>query len=97
MAVRALTLRANNRQVAGLRPHVVEMSRDYPKLTMPIEILHGTADKTVYPDIHAEPLAAVVANAEVTLLEGIGHMPHHVVPDQVVAGIDRLAARAGLR
>lgn len=97
MAIRAITLRANNRQVAGLRPHVVEMLSDYPTLTMPFEILHGTADKTVYPDIHAEPLAGVVPNAEVTLLDGVGHMPHHVVPDQVVDAIDRLAARAGLR
>lgn len=97
MAIRAMTLRANNRQVNALRPHVVEMARDYPSLTMPFEILHGTADKTVYPEIHAEPLAALVGDAQVTLLNGIGHMPHHIVPDQVIAAIDRLAERAGLR
>ena len=97
MAIRAQTLRANNRQVNALRPHLVEMSEHYSTLTMPFEILHGTADKTVFAEIHAKPLAALVADANVTLLDGVGHMPHHVVPKQVISAIDRLAARAGLR
>ena len=97
MAIRTQTLRANNRQVNALRPHVVEMSEHYPTLTLPIEILHGTADKTVYAEIHAQPLADLVKDANVTLLDGIGHMPQHVAPGQIVKAIDRLAARAGLR
>ena len=97
LAIRAQTLRANNRQVNALRPHVVEMSADYPRLSLPIEILHGTADKTVYAEIHAEPMAALVGDATVTLLDGVGHMPQHVVPGQIVAAIERLATRAGLR
>ncbi|MEO9824947.1 MAG: alpha/beta hydrolase [Paracoccaceae bacterium] len=97
MAIRANTLRANHRQVNALRPNVVEMSAEYPSLTLPIEILHGTADKTVYAEIHAEPMAALVGDAKVTLLDGVGHMPQHVVPEQIVEAIERLAARAGLR
>lgn len=97
MAVRTSTLRANHRQVNALRPNVVEMSQDYPTLSLPIEILHGTADKTVFAEIHAEPMAALVGDANVTFLEGVGHMPHHVVPAKIVEAIHRLAARAGLR
>lgn len=97
MAVRAQTLRANSRQVNALRPYVVEMSGHYSTLTMPFEILHGSADKTVFAEVHAEPLAALVADANVTLFDGVGHMPHHVVPEQVIAAIDRIAERAGLR
>jgi pimeloyl-ACP methyl ester carboxylesterase len=32
-----------------------------------------------------------------TILPGVGHMPHHADPEAVVAAIDRAAARAGLR
>lgn len=97
LAIRAMTVRANNRQVKALRPHVVEMSEHYPTLSLPIEILHGTADKTVYAEVHAQPMADLAQNASVTLLEGVGHMPQHVVPTQIVEAIDRLATRAGLR
>ena len=97
MATRVATLRANARQVNALRPHVVEMSARYGEITLPVEILHGTADRTVYKEVHAEPLAAVLPEARLTILDGIGHMPHHAAPQEVIEAIDRAAARAGLR
>lgn len=97
MATRVDTLRANARQVNALRPHVVTMSRRYPQIEIPVEILHGTEDKTVYASVHAEPLAALLPEASLTLLEGIGHMPHHTAPEAVVSAIHRAADRAGLR
>ena len=97
MATRVGTLRANARQVNALRPHVVEMSERYSDITIPVEILHGTADKTVYAEVHAEPLAALLPDARLTILNGIGHMPHHAVPEEVIAAIHRAADRAGLR
>jgi pimeloyl-ACP methyl ester carboxylesterase len=97
MATRVTTLRANARQVNTLRPHVVEMSERYGGIALPVEILHGSADRTVYKEIHAEPLAAALPNANLTILDGIGHMPHHVAQDDVIAAIHRAALRAGLR
>lgn len=97
LATRVDTLRANARQVRALRPHVVEMSARYGEIALPVEILHGTADQTVYSTVHAEPLAALLPNANLVLLDGIGHMPHHAEPDSVIAAIDRAAQRAGLR
>ena len=97
MATRVGTLRANARQVNALRPHVVEMSERYSGISIPVEILHGTADRTVYAEVHAEPLMRVLPNGALTILEGVGHMPHHAVPDEVVEAIDRAARRSGLR
>lgn len=97
LALRTETLRANARQVNSLRPEVVQMSRRYREVAMPVEILHGTADETVYAEIHAEPLHELLPNSELTILEGIGHMPHHVATDEVIEAIDRAARRAGLR
>jgi pimeloyl-ACP methyl ester carboxylesterase len=97
LSLRRSSLRANARQVNGLRPHIVEMSEDYPALSLPIEIVHGDADEIVPLSIHSEPLAERVQSARLTVLEGVGHMPHHVAEDDVVAAIDRAAERAGLR
>ena len=97
LALRPETFRANVRQVNTLRPHTVEMAKRYPELTLPIEILHGTADETVPIQIHSEKIVDLIPSAHLTRMEGVGHMPHHVDPEAAVAAIDRAAARAGLR
>ena len=96
-ATRIATLRANARQVNTLRPHVVDMALEYPDVTIPVEIIHGTADRTVFLEIHAEPLERTLPNANLTELDGMGHMPHHWATDDAIAAIDRAAERAGLR
>jgi pimeloyl-ACP methyl ester carboxylesterase len=91
------SMRANAQQVNSLRPHLVEMEKRYPRLEVPVELLHGTADTTVPLDIHSEPIAEILPNAVLSRLEGTGHMPHHARPEETVAAIGRVAARAGLR
>ncbi len=97
LTLRRKSLRANARQVNSLRPYVVEMAEDYPDLTLPIEIVHGDADTIVPLEVHSVPLADRVESANLTVLDGVGHMPHHVAQREVIAAIDRAAARAGLR
>jgi pimeloyl-ACP methyl ester carboxylesterase len=97
MPVRLPSFRANARQVNRLRPHVVEMERRYAGLTLPIELLHGDRDRTVPLSVHSGPLSEMLPQARLTVLPGIGHMPHHADPAATVAAIDRAAARAGLR
>ncbi len=97
LTVRPDTFRANARQVNGLRPHFVDMAPQYGSITVPVEIIHGTADTSVPLDIHAIPTAQAIPGANLTLLDGIGHMPHHSAEDDVVAAIYRAAERAGLR
>ncbi|WP_341365955.1 alpha/beta hydrolase [Yoonia sp. BS5-3] len=94
LALRPVAMRANIRQVNTLRPHVVTMSARYPELTLPIEILHGTADMTVPIAVHAEEVIKIAPTAVLTPLEGVGHMPHHANPEATVAAIDRAAERA---
>lgn len=96
MTLRRSTMRANAQQVNALKPYVTEMVTRYPTLSMPVEILHGTEDVTVPMAIHSEPLSRQIPSAELTRMEGIGHMPHHADPEAVVAAIHRAAARAGL-
>jgi len=97
LSLRPDTLRANTRQVNGLKPHIRQMAERYDELKMPIEIVHGTADEIVPIDIHSRPFAAQVRSAHLTELDGLGHMPHHTQPEAATAAIRRAAARAGFR
>ncbi|QYK40017.1 MAG: alpha/beta hydrolase [Paracoccaceae bacterium] len=91
LTLRRDTLRANARQVNALKPYLQAMSGNYARLTVPVEIVHGTADTIVPHRTHAEPLAALLPAARLTLIEGAGHMPHHSHPETVVAALRRLA------
>lgn len=93
MSVRRAAQRANARQVNSLNGFVTEMSADYPRLTLPIEALHGTADTIVGIDVHSRRLAERVPSVALTVLDGVGHMPHHARPEAAVAAIRRAVAR----
>ncbi|MGP6088312.1 alpha/beta fold hydrolase [Antarctobacter jejuensis] len=97
LSLRRETIRANGRQVAALRPALVRMSKRYPNLRIPVELVHGTADTTVGYDIHTVAGARLLPDARVTPLEGVGHMPQHARPGAVVEAVRRAAVRAGLR
>ncbi len=45
------------------------------------------------PKIHALAAAALIPNARLVALAGIGHMLPHVAPAAIIAAIDELAAR----
>lgn len=97
LVLRRESMRANAQQVNGLYPHILKMSKHYGDLTMPFEIVHGDADTIVPLSVHSIPLSQQVPDATLTVLEGVGHMPHHAAPQAVEDAIDRAAARAGLR
>lgn len=98
LTIRPDSFRANARQVNTLRPHIVNMAPRYAaELTMPVEIIHGDRDETVPLAIHSIPLKEAVPQANLTVLEGVGHMPHHADPQAVIDAIDRIAAQSGLR
>ncbi len=97
LTMRRESLRANARQRAGLKAEITEMQNRYGALTLPFELVHGDADTTVAYTIHAVPMASDAPTVNITRLPGIGHMPHQVATEAVIAAIDRAAARSGLR
>ncbi len=97
LTLRRTSTRANAQQVNGLYPHIVEMKKQYGTLTMPVELVHGDADTIVPAKIHAQVFVNDAPNAVLTMLPGLGHMPHHSDPAMIVDAIDRAATRAGLR
>lgn len=97
LTLRSSVIRQNARQINRLKRNLQVMSEVYPSIEIPVEVLHGTADGTVPAAVHAQPMAALLPNAELTLLPGIGHMPHHAAPGDVVSAVDRVSRRSGLR
>ena len=97
LSMRRKTLRGNARQVTSLRPYIVQISQRYGELDIPVEIVHGDQDVIVPLKIHSVSLPDQIAGANLTVIEGAGHMPHHTHGDIVRAAIDRVAVRAGLR
>lgn len=97
LTLRVSQLMLNARQINSLRGHLEAMSAGYPALTLPIEVVHGTADRVVGLPYHTERLVTDIDGTRLTALQGVGHMPHHARPEAVIEAIHRTAARAGLR
>jgi magnesium chelatase accessory protein len=51
------------------------LARELPRLAVPLELLVGTADRTLPPS-HAERIRACLPSARVTPLRGLGHLMH---------------------
>ncbi|MBO0756580.1 MAG: alpha/beta hydrolase, partial [Bradyrhizobiaceae bacterium] len=87
---------ANARDVAGLKKFVAAQAPRYWNLQTPTVVVTGDCDTTVSPKIHSRAVNAALPNARLIVLEGVGHMPHHVAADVVVSAIDQLASTATL-
>ena len=85
---------ANARDVAGLKAFVAAQAPRYGEISAPTVIISGDRDATVSVEIHSRAIAAMVPQARLVVLPGVGHMPHHVASDTVIAEIDRLALMA---
>jgi pimeloyl-ACP methyl ester carboxylesterase len=83
---------ANAQDIAALKPFVAAQAPRYGEIGIPTVILTGTADTTVSPHIHARAIAAAMPHACLIMLAGIGHMPHHVATDAVIAAVAQLPA-----
>jgi pimeloyl-ACP methyl ester carboxylesterase len=93
LVLAADSLRHNARQLGRLRHWLDPMTRRYPDLAPPLEIVHGEADPTVSLEAHSARLVAAVPGARLTRLKGVGHMPHQVALPEVLAAFTRLRTR----
>ncbi|WP_138423179.1 alpha/beta fold hydrolase [Maritimibacter alexandrii] len=89
--------KANAQQRHELLHHLEEQQPRYADVEIPVEVIHGDADTTVGLSVHSEPLVEEVQNGNLTVLDGVGHMPHHVEMAETIAAIDRAALRAGVK
>ena len=93
LATRPRVARYNAEDIENLHDALTRQSARYGALEVPVEIIHGQADNAVWPDIHAVAMHYRLPNSRLTLLQGVGHMPHHANPDAVIAAINRLTGQ----
>ena len=84
---------ANARDVRGLSAFLATQAPRYPDIKAPTIIITGDRDASVTPQIHAFALAKQLPKAKLIVLEGVGHMPHHVATDRVIDAIEEIALR----
>jgi pimeloyl-ACP methyl ester carboxylesterase len=80
----------NANDVINLKAFNEVQAARYSSLKPKLIIITGADEPVVPPKVHAQALKAELPAAELIELPGIGHMPHHIAPDQVIAGIERL-------
>ena len=90
---RPASIRANAKDIVELKPIVAEMAERYHTLDVPLTVLTGDGDEVIWTHLHSGPLAEKVEGAELQVLEGVGHMPHHARPDAVLSAIDALVEK----
>jgi pimeloyl-ACP methyl ester carboxylesterase len=93
LALRPSQLRATAADGALMMSDAKALSAHYGELAIPVAIVAGSGDKVVSPD-HAERLRGAVPDATLRIVEGTGHMVHHVATQQVVEAIEEVASRA---
>jgi pimeloyl-ACP methyl ester carboxylesterase len=86
---------ANARDLVTLKGAVAEQASHYGKIRMPVTVIAGDIDKTVSTSIHSRPFAAVVPNAKLIVLPGVGHMIQNVASELVVSEIEAMLSRIG--
>lgn len=94
LTIRPGSYAANADDVRHLKPFLATQSKRYGELKMPVEIVAGTMDRSVSPEIHSRALRREVANANLVEIEGAGHPLLYAHPAAVLAAIARAEARA---
>jgi len=81
---------ANAQDVAALKAFVTAQAPRYGEIAVPTVIISGDRDNTVHLETHSRVAATLIPGAKLIVLPGIGHMPHHVAADAIVAAIDAM-------
>ena len=95
LVLRPETFEANAQDVAATYDFVEGQAPRYGELAMPVLAIAGEADEIVWARIHSVGIAREAQAGRLMWLPGVGHMPHHIVPD-LIAG-ETLKIAEGLR
>ena len=90
LSLNPASVTANKQDIATLNRALRRQAPDYGRIEAPVEVISGTADFIIEPERQPIPFVQRLRRAKLTLLEGVGHMAHHVAPDQVLAAIARI-------
>jgi pimeloyl-ACP methyl ester carboxylesterase len=88
---------ANAWDMSTLKAAVVAQMPRYGEIKVPVIILHGDVDKSVYLTTHSQNFVKAVPHAELIVLPGVGHLVQNAATEQVVAAIEAMMPQAAVR
>jgi pimeloyl-ACP methyl ester carboxylesterase len=88
---------ANAWDMSTLKEAVIAQMPRYGEIKVPVVILHGDVDKSVYLTTHSQNFVKAVPHAELIVLPGVGHLVQNAATEQVVAAIEQLMPQAAAR
>jgi pimeloyl-ACP methyl ester carboxylesterase len=94
LALRPSQIRASAGDTALMIPAAASLNHRYRELTMQVVIMAGAEDEIVDVERQSKRLHAELPHGDLHLVEGGGHMIHHLVPWQVVGAINSVADQA---
>jgi pimeloyl-ACP methyl ester carboxylesterase len=94
LMLRPIQLRASAEDAALMTPSAMELADHYRGLTMPVVIVTGADDQVVDVGRQSRRLHEEIPQSEFVALPGLGHMVHHLAPEQVITAVDHAATRA---
>ncbi len=97
LMLRPIQLRASAEDAALMTPSAMELADHYRGLTMPVVIVTGADDQVVDVGRQSRRLHEEIPQSEFVALPGLGHMVHHLAPDQVMQAVGQASDRAGSR
>jgi len=93
LMLRPSQLRAAAEDAALMTPVVVELQEHYRDLTLPVVIITGADDQIADVGRQSERLHRELPHSEFIAVPGMGHMIHHLAPDQVVRAVEHASRR----
>jgi pimeloyl-ACP methyl ester carboxylesterase len=91
MALRPSQIRATSVDGALMIQGARALRDHYKDLTLPVAIIAGQGDKVVFKRM-SERLHACIPQSRLRIVEGAGHMVHHLDPHAVADAVEHVAA-----
>jgi pimeloyl-ACP methyl ester carboxylesterase len=91
MALRPSQLHAAAAESAMMIPGAIALAKHYDALEVPVHIVAGEADRYVSTRRHSAALHRRMRGSTLHVVPGVGHMVHHIAPEEVMAVIDEAA------
>src|SRR3954466_15401360 len=91
LMLRPLQLRASAEDAALMTPSAMELQEHYRELKLPVVIVTGGDDQIADVGRQSKRLHEEIPQSELIVLPGLGHMVHHLAPNEVIKAIDRAA------
>ena len=85
---------ATSTDLVALRHDLQDFETRYGEIDLPVGILFGDKDRVLNYRRHGLSMLDKIADLDLEIAEGVGHMPQYAVTGQVVAFIRRIAERA---